>query len=126
MGSNYYKRGDYNAICDVCGFKFKASEMRKTWKGLYVCHDDYEPRQPQDFLRARTDKQSVPWARVEPDDTFILTTCDFWSHSPMADFGTADCATVGGNTDINLLIETYGASSRAGIAIAGRSISGVL
>ena len=30
-------RGDWNAICDRCGFKFKASELKKTWDNLYVC-----------------------------------------------------------------------------------------
>jgi hypothetical protein len=101
-------------------------QLRKDWQGLMVCSEDWEPRHPQDFLRTRPERGGVPISRPEPEDINILTTCDFWSSSPMADFGTADCMTVGGNTSIDLLIETYGASSRAGIAIAGRSISGVL
>lgn len=122
----YYKKGTWSACCDICGFEFKSDELRKNWKGLIVCREDYEQRHPQEFIRARHEDTSVPWTRPEPPDIEILTTCDFWSNSPMADFGTADCASVNGNTNINLLIETYGASSRAGIAIAGRSISGVL
>ena len=43
----------------------------------------------------------------------------------MADFGTADCATVGGNTNIPLLISIFNPSAVAGYAIASRSISGV-
>ncbi len=124
--NSWYKIGDYNAICDVCGFEFKASKMRKNWKGLFVDAACFETRHPQDFLRTRPERGGVPISRPEPEDINRLSTCDFWSNSPMADFGTADCMTVGGNTNINLLIETYGASSRAGIAIAGRSISGVL
>lgn len=122
----YYKKGTWAAICDICGFEFKSDELRKNWKGLIVCRDDYETRQPLEFIRARHEDTSVPWTRPEPPDNEVLTTCDFWSSSQMADFGTADCMYVGGNTSINLLIETYGASSRAGIAIAGRSISGVI
>lgn len=122
----YYKRGSWNAVCDVCGFEFKSDELRKNWKGLMVCREDYEQRHPQDFIRARHEDTSVPWSRPEPEDNEVLTTCDFWSSSPMADFGTADCAYVGGNTSVPLLIETYGASSRAAIAIAGRSIAGVI
>ena len=47
--------------------------------------------------------------------------------SPMADFGTADCATVGGSTNIPLLIELFrpSTSSVAALAIAGYSIAGV-
>ena len=104
MGNNYYKRGDWSAICDVCGFKFKASEMRKTWKGLYVCHDDYEPRQPQDFLRARTDKQSVPWARPEPEDAFV-DVCYIWGSSGYAGLGVAGCMVAGDNTHNALFLQ---------------------
>jgi hypothetical protein len=37
-----------------------------------------------------------------------------------------DCATVGGNTNIPLLIDMYIPIAIAGVAIAGRSIPGVL
>ena len=59
--------GDWNAICDRCGFKFKASDLREEWDGLMVCKDCWEPRQPQDLLRGIPDPQTVPWAR--PDDS---------------------------------------------------------
>ena len=48
---DYLKIGDYNAYCDVCGFKFKASELKDRWDGYKVCEKDYEPRHPQDFVR---------------------------------------------------------------------------
>jgi hypothetical protein len=123
---SHYKHGSWNAVCDRCGFEFKMYQLRKDWQGLMVCREDWEPRHEQDFIRTRPERGGVPISRPEPEDINILTACDFWSSSPMADFGTADCMTVGGNTSVDLLIETYGASSRAGIAIAGRSISGVL
>ena len=122
---NYLKLGDWNAICDSCGRKFKASTMRKRWDGLFVCKEDFEYKHPQLSLKVRGDKQQVPIPRPEPiQDTFIRT-CDLWSSSPMADFGTADCATVGGNTNIPLLISIFNPSAVAGYAIASRSISGV-
>lgn len=62
---NYYKPGDWNAICDRCGFKFKASELREEWTGLRVCEADFELRHPQDFLRVTPDRISVPWVRME-------------------------------------------------------------
>lgn len=67
--TDYFKKGEWNAICDRCGGKFKSSQLRKTWDGFYVCRDDYEPRHPQDFLRGVKDNQSVPWTRPEQADS---------------------------------------------------------
>lgn len=36
-----------------------------------VCRYDFEKRHPQDFVRGKTDHQSVPWARPEPDPIFL-------------------------------------------------------
>ena len=63
--------GDWNAICDVCGFKFKASQMKKRWDGLMVCHSDYELRNPQDFLRLPKEQINTPWSRPEHTDVFL-------------------------------------------------------
>jgi hypothetical protein len=49
----------------------RASQTYRTWDGLYVCHDDFETRHPQDFVRGRKDNQNVPNARPEPIDTVI-------------------------------------------------------
>jgi hypothetical protein len=68
---DYLKLGDWNALCDVCGFKFKASQLRKRWDGYMVCTADYEDRQPQDLIRLRPDRQAVPWARPVPTDQFV-------------------------------------------------------
>lgn len=66
-----YDRGDWKAVCDSCGREFKASQLRKRWDSLMVCEDDWEPRQPQDFVRGVADNQAPPWTRPEPSDTFI-------------------------------------------------------
>lgn len=62
---NYLKLGDWNALCDVCGFKFKASMLQKRWDGAMVCASDWETRHPQDFLRVRKERISVPWTRPD-------------------------------------------------------------
>lgn len=62
--------GDWNCICDRCGQKLKASELKQEWTGLIVCTPCWEPRHPQDFIRTRTDKISVPFSR-HPTDKFI-------------------------------------------------------
>jgi len=64
--------GDFNAICDVCGFKFKASQLRRRWDGYMVCSSDYEQRQPQDLIRLKPERQAVPWARPPQQDQFVV------------------------------------------------------
>lgn len=86
----YLKLGDWNAVCDICGFRFKASQLRKNWKGEYVCRDDFELRHPQEFVRVAPEKISVPWARPE-GDLFVGPACFIWMQTAYADLGTADC-----------------------------------
>ena len=69
--ADYLALGQWNVICDVCGFKFKSGQIQKRWDGLYVCPKDYEPRHPQDFLRGIPDDQSVAFTRPEATDTFL-------------------------------------------------------
>lgn len=71
-----FKKDQWNAICDRCGFKYKSGQIRLEWNGLRVCHGEgtngcWEPRHPQDFVRGKKDDQTVPWTRSEPDDVFI-------------------------------------------------------
>lgn len=68
-----YKPGDWYIICDYSGFKIRRSEARRTWDGYLVRKDFWEPRQPQDFVRGRRDKISVPpgETRGESTDNFL-------------------------------------------------------
>lgn len=113
---NDYRHGDWNAICDRCGHKFKASQLRPEWTGLRVCsgsgtNDCWEARHPQLSVKAVPDKQSVPWSRPEADDVVVGdinanywdietgsvtgTYCTAETRRPIADGGTAGCAEVG-------------------------------
>lgn len=93
---------NYNVICDVCGFKFKASMLRKRWDGLMVCKHDFEMRHPMDFYTTRNDAHLLPWTRPDGDGINV---------------GPA----------INPLTRTvWNTSSVAGIAVAGDAISGSL
>ena len=68
--------GEWNAICDVCGQKWKSAMMKRRWDGLMTCPHDWEPRHPQDFLRSVPDRQAVPWSRPETPDVFVPTLWD--------------------------------------------------
>jgi hypothetical protein len=72
MGNiGYYKPGDNNAVCDRCGRPFKASMLKKTWDGLWVCQRDWEPRHPQDFVKSVKDDQTVKISRPWTDPVFV-------------------------------------------------------
>ena len=71
MTKNYYLSGNWNVICDVCSKKIKSHDAKTRWDGLVVCPDDFEHRHPQDFVRARQDKITVPFTRPRPVDVFI-------------------------------------------------------
>jgi len=128
---NHLLTGDWNVLCDSCGRKFKASQIKKRWDGLMVCSEDYELRHEQDFLRVQKEKIAVPFSRPYPAaDTYTGYICSIVEIRPLADVATADCARVG----LDLPYETADTESLwiykdlqvaiAGIAIAGWSIAG--
>ena len=56
-------RNEHLGDCDICGFTFHASELRKTWDNMYVCKDDFEVRHPGDFVRGVKDNTAPAWVR---------------------------------------------------------------
>jgi hypothetical protein len=68
--ADYYKPGDYNAVCYECGRKKKAGNLRQSWKGYYLCPEHWEPRHPQDFVYGIPEQTPVPWAQP-PSDVFV-------------------------------------------------------
>ena len=73
--TTFYKSGEWNVTCDVCSRKMKAASARKRWDGFIVCDGCYEERHPQDFVRARIDKISVPFQRPIPP--YIYTNISY-------------------------------------------------
>lgn len=71
---NYFKSGSWNITCDRCSKKTKADEIKKEWTGFLVCPVCFEQRHPQDFVRARQDRISVPFSRPRPVDIFTGVT----------------------------------------------------
>lgn len=67
-----YRPGNWRAVCDRCGFEFYASQLYREWTGLMVCSKDLDHRHPQEFVRGMKDDQTVPWARPEGPDRFLL------------------------------------------------------
>jgi hypothetical protein len=76
VGGSY----SWNALCDVCGFQYKANELKKRWDGLIVCEADYETRHPLDFYRAKDDTHVLPFTRPDPvvSTGFLPLDVDNW------------------------------------------------
>jgi hypothetical protein len=89
-----YRPGQWNAICDRCGFGFKSSELKRDWQGLIVCDKDYETRHPQDFIRIRPEKPAADWARPENTDLVVLI-CDINNSQGIAGISVAGCMVAG-------------------------------
>jgi len=68
-----FKMGDYNMVSDRSGRVIDASNARKEWTGLIVAADEFEQRNPQEYLRGIKDPQAVPVSRPRPDTLDFLT-----------------------------------------------------
>jgi hypothetical protein len=66
-----YKLGSFYRICDRTGFKVRAEDTREEWNGAIVSKHVYEARHPQDMVRGRKDKQTVPNPRPRQADTWV-------------------------------------------------------
>lgn len=73
MAKRTYVPGDHIALCDVCGFTYYRSQLRKRWDEMLVCERDFEQRHPQDFVRGVQDNQAVLDARPDPAWVFVTT-----------------------------------------------------
>lgn len=63
--------GTWATICDRCGFRFPSNELKPEWTGLMVCGQCWEPRHPQDFVKAIPDEQAPPWTRPNPEPIYV-------------------------------------------------------
>ena len=65
-----YQKGNHWMVCDLCGFDYRKSDMKKTWDGLWSCPFDWEPKQPQLEIKAIKDLQAVRDPRPDTVDIF--------------------------------------------------------
>ena len=125
---NYYKVGEWNVTCDVCSKKIKSGIAKQRWDGFITCPSCFETRHPQDFVRARQDKISVPFTRPRPVDlfTFVCTIASSSSYVGLAVAGCARPGTTYGMSYFELMDYTYcSVSNRTGISglcVAGCAI----
>ena len=120
---NYFKSGSWNITCDRCSKKTKADEIKKEWTGFLVCPVCFEQRHPQDFVRARQDKISVPFTRPRPPDVFVEVAyiCTPEGSSGICGRSVVGCSIAGHPIDGPYFSPTL---AIAGYAVAGLSITG--
>jgi hypothetical protein len=120
-----WDNGGWKVICDVCGRLFKEHDLQKRWDGVMVCSGDWEPRQPQDFVRGVADKQAPPWTRPEQGDEFLFV-CTPITTQGIADYGQADCARADINYGLIPVCTMEGSIAMPPTAIAGCAVAGKL
>ena len=74
---NNYKSGAWWIICDSCSKKTKSDDAKKRWDGFLVCPSCFEMRHPQDFVKTKQDKITVPIIRPRPPDIGIFSVGAF-------------------------------------------------
>jgi len=63
-------------VSDESGFTHYASEMVRTWDGRWVHKDEWEPRHPQDFVRAKNDPVSLQIVRPNQTVSAVPTSAE--------------------------------------------------
>lgn len=67
-----WKKGSHWVICDRTGMAIRVEDAKEEWTGAIVAKEEWEPRHPQDYYRAKQDDQSPKGpTRPEPTDQEI-------------------------------------------------------
>jgi len=95
--ADYLQLGDWNTVCYECGKKFKASMLKKHWQGYWVCPTCWEPRHPQDFVKAVQDVVTPPWVQPLPAAVFGRFKIDYTGviDGMVVDLGIVDITIAG-------------------------------
>lgn len=61
-----WKKGGHWVICDRTGMAIRAEDAKEEWTGSIVAKEEWEPRHPQDYYRARQEDTS-PKGPIRPE-----------------------------------------------------------
>lgn len=89
-----YRVGNWKVVCDVCGFTFLNTEVRKRWDGLIVCEQDFERKHPSLTPVRLRESPAPPFVRPEPEDSFIAV-CTEEGRTSITGFAVAGCWVAG-------------------------------
>lgn len=89
-----YRVGNWSVVCDVCGFTFLNTEVKKRWDGLIVCDKDFETKHPSLTPVRIKENPTPPFVRPPPEDVFI-EFCTERTKQAIAGIGVAGCMVAG-------------------------------
>ena len=84
-----YIEGSHWVRCTRCDFIVRKEDIRIEWTKAIVCKDCWEPRHPQDFVRAKSDDMRAK-GPVNPDITVQESLCG--SFNAVCDIAVSDCS----------------------------------
>ena len=84
--------GNWKVACQVCGFWYPSSEIRRRWDGLLVCEKDWETRHPQSLIKVQGERHFPSFVNKEPSPDQFVLVCGLTGVAGYADMGTSDCA----------------------------------
>jgi len=115
-----YRSGGAYGICDECGLQYRLYDLRLRWDKALVCRRDWEPKHPQESVRALNERIGIRDARPDTYTHLVFNACTDdpgaagwaatdlgWVHSSGVD--PAELAitglTVGGAYSLQVLID---------------------
>ena len=99
--------GDYWLVCERCGFDYRFSQMKKEWTGVWVCSKCWEPRHPQDFVRAVRDEQRVPVARPASIISNLTTTLSSAASKGAKSIVVASASNIADKDTIGVVLQSF-------------------
>lgn len=70
--ATYEDENQFTTVCQYSGFTVKKGDrLKKTWDGLWVLERFWQPRNSQDFVRAKPEAADVKVGAPRPPDQFI-------------------------------------------------------
>jgi hypothetical protein len=88
--------GTWAANCDVCGFRFPSSKLKKRWDGAITCDTDWETRHPQTLIKLRGETAVPAFTRKNP--IVFADQCFIEGVSGYAGYAIAGCMVAGNNS----------------------------
>ena len=102
------KRGIWAVTCAVCGFDFDSDKVRKRWDGVYVCEEDWEPRNILDFFKVPKENIAVPFSQKVVDTITNYASIDDTDspYTHTTSIYVIDVDATSGNVTINIAAAT--------------------
>lgn len=101
-----YYHGQWKIACDICGWRFPSSVIKKRWDGQLTCPADFEHDHPQKYIRAIADPKPVPSDMIRRWQDEYVGVCTAYTSQAIPGIGIPGCMIPSRNN--NLPYAIYG------------------